>query len=186
MKMLKIASLASVMALAFASSAVVHAADGTINFTGEIVDAGCNAYVNGSGTTTGNVDMGKVQKTAFKGVGSTVDSGAASTTGFTIEMNDCPSTVSSVTFKFDGQNVNGDDKILALTSGTGVATGVGIQLYDKARNVIQLAKASEPYTITNTGAGATNSLPFYAKYIQTVATVTAGPANAVATFTVNY
>lgn len=185
MKMSKFASLASVMALVFASSSAVHAADGTINFTGEIIDAGCNAFVNGSGTNTGNVNLGKVLKSAFKGVGSTVD-GAASTTGFTIEMNDCPATVSSVTFKFDGQNVNGDDKILALTAATGVATGVGIQLYDQSRKIIQLAKASEPYTITNTGVGKTNSLPFYAKYIQTLSTVTVGPANSVATFTVNY
>lgn len=183
MKMLKMSSLACVMALASLSAA--HAADGTINFTGEIIDAGCNAFVNGTGTNTGNVDMGKVQRTAFKGVGSTVD-GAASTTGFTIELNDCPASVKNVTFKFDGQNVNGDDKVLALTAGTGVATGVGIQLYDKARSIIELAKASAPYAVANTGTGTTNSLPFYAKYIQTAATVTTGPANSVATFTVNY
>lgn len=182
MQMLKMSSLACVLAMASLSA---NAADGTINFTGEIIDAGCNAFVNGSGTSTGNVDMGKVQKTAFKGVGSTVD-GAASTTGFTIELNDCPTTVTNVTFKFDGQNVNGDDKILALTTGTGVATGVGIQLYDKARGVIELAKASAPYTIANKGTPSTNSLPFYAKYIQTAAAVTTGPANSVATFTVNY
>lgn len=185
MKMLKIASLASVIALAFASSAAVHAADGTINFTGEIIDAGCNAFVNGSGTNTGNVDLGKVSKTAFKGVGSTVE-GAASTTGFTIEMNDCPSTVKNVTFKFDGQNVNGDDQILALTASADSATGVGIQLYDKDRAVIQLAKASAVYPIANTGNGTTNTLPFYAKYIQTQDEVKTGPANSVATFTVNY
>lgn len=183
MKTLNLSTLGCVIALAFASVSTVHAADGTINFTGQIIDAGCNAFVNGSGSNTGNVDMGKVLKTAFKGVGSTVD-GAASTTGFTIEMNECPSTVSSVTFKYDGQNVNGDDQILALTEGG--ATGVGIQLYDKSRNIIQLAKASAPYVISNTGTGSTNVLPFYAKYIQTHATVSTGPANAVATFTVNY
>ncbi|QJT82425.1 fimbrial protein [Kosakonia sp. MUSA4] len=185
MKNLKTTALASFVVLALSSISSVSAADGTINFTGEITDAGCNTSVNGSSATTGDVDMGKVVKTSFKGVGSTVD-GSASSTGFTIEMDDCPSTVTSVTFKFDGQNENGDDTVLALTAGANSATGVGIQLYDKDRNVIQLAKASAPYTITNTGAGSTNSLPFYAKYIQTQNTVTTGPANSVATFTVNY
>lgn len=183
MKTLNLSTLGCVVALAFASVSVANAADGTINFTGSIIDAGCNAFVNGSGASTGNVDMGKVLKTAFKGVGSTVD-GAASTTGFTIELNECPSTVSSVTFKYDGQNVNGDDEILALTEGG--ATGVGIQIYDKNRKVIQLAKASAPYEITNTGPGTSNVLPFYAKYIQTSQTIGTGAANAVATFTVNY
>lgn len=189
MKMLKIASLASVMALGFASSTVVHAVDGTINFTGRIIDTGCNAFVNGSGVSTGNVNMGQVMSSAFTGVGSTATS-VASTTGFTIELNDCPTTVTSVTFKFDGVNVNGNDEILALSASNNAqdpeATGVGIQLYDENRNVIQLAQASASYTIANHGTGTTNSLPFYAKYIQTLAAVTTGPANSVATFTVNY
>ncbi len=185
MKNFNITALASFVVLALSSASSVSAADGTINFTGEIIDAGCNTFVNGSRVNTGDVDMGKVVKTAFKGVGSTVD-GAASSTGFTIEMEDCPATVTSVTFKFDGQNENGDDSILALTAAANAATGVGIQLYDKDRNVIQLAKASAPYTITSTGTGSTNTLPFYAKYIQTQNTVTTGPANSVATFTVNY
>ena len=185
MKMFKFASLASAVAVIAFSSAMVQASDGTINFTGEIIDNSCNIFVNGGGSNTGNVDMGKVLRTSFHGTGSTVD-GKASSTGFTIEMNKCPDTVKSVTFKFDGENVNGDDKILALTSGEGTATGVGIQLYDKNRNIIQLTKASEPYTIADTGPNSTNSLAFYAKYIQTQDKVTVGPANAVATFTVNY
>jgi major type 1 subunit fimbrin (pilin) len=185
MKNFNITAVASLIVFALSSASSVSAADGTINFTGEIIDAGCNTFVNGSSVNTGDVDMGKIVKTAFKGVGSTVD-GTASSTGFTIEMEDCPATVTSVTFKFDGQNENGDDSILALTSAANAATGVGIQLYDKDRNVIQLAKASAPYTITSTGTGSTNTLPFYAKYIQTQNTVTTGPANSVATFTVNY
>ncbi len=184
MKTLKFSSLACVIALAFSSASAVHAADGTINFTGLIIDAGCDISVNGSGTNGGTVPMGTVSKSAFKGVGSTVD-GAASTTGFTIELNECPNTLtsSSVTFKYDGQNVKGDDKVLALAEGG--AKGVGIQLYDKDREVIQLAKSSAAYDITK-GTGSKNTLPFYAKYIQTEDSVESGVANAVATFTVNY
>ncbi|NIY47842.1 fimbrial protein [Cedecea colo] len=185
MKTLNFSTLGCVIALAFSSVSAAHAADGTVNFTGTITDAGCNAFVNGSGAKTADVNLGKVLKSAFKGVGSTVD-GAASTTGFTIELNDCPTTVTSATFKFDGENVNGDDKILALTAAEGAATGVGIQLYDKNRSILQLAKASAAYPIVNKGTGTSNVLPFYAKYIQTLGTVTTGPANAVATFTVNY
>lgn len=184
MNVFKMGTLAAITALSFVS--VAAAADGTINFTGEITDVNCEIGVNGSGSDTGNVNMGKVAKSAFKGVGSTAG-GNASATGFTIELKNCPDVVrsSAVTFKFDGKNVNGDDNILALTEGEGVAKGVGIQLYDKDNAIIKLAQPSTEVKVTEAGSGTTNTVPFYARYIQT-ADVSIGQANAVATFTVNY
>lgn len=181
---LKVTSLASVILFAASASSLAGAADGTINFTGKIIDSGCEATVNG-GTNTGTVPLGNVYKSAFKGVGTTAG-GTASATGFTIEMNDCPSTVTSVTFKFDGTSAGGDPKAIALTDAPGVATGVGVQLTDKNSNIITLGAESAAYAIANTGAGSVNTLDFFAKYVQTLPTVTTGPANATATFTVNY
>lgn len=66
MKNLKTTALASFVVLALSSISSVSAADGTINFTGEITDAGCNTSVNGSSATTGDVDMGKVVKLPLK------------------------------------------------------------------------------------------------------------------------
>ncbi|WP_431356393.1 fimbrial protein [Enterobacter mori] len=65
--------------------------------------------------------MGKVQKSAFTGDGSTADA-----TKFTMKLSACPDTLTSATVMFDGTPYSGDDTVLALTADTGAATGVGI------------------------------------------------------------
>ncbi|HGM5490691.1 TPA: fimbrial protein [Serratia fonticola] len=153
------------------------AADGQVNFTGEIIDAACTVV-----NTPANplqVTLGKVAKTAFTGAGST-----AAATKFTLQLKDCPATVSSASVKFDGTSVSGDNSVLALTQDSGVATGVGIQLSDDANTVLPLFTASKAYPLQS--GSSVNNLDFVARYIATAATVTAGPANSVASFTVNY
>lgn len=170
------------VSLTMMSAASAVAADGTINFKGNIIDAACTVDLDGAGATTMDVAMGNVHKTAFTGVGSTAG-GSASATKFNILLKDCPATATTAKVKFDGIAYSGDNTVLALTEEAGVATGVGIQLSDKS-GVLPLFTESAAYTLT-TGNN-TNTLDFYARYIQKAATVTAGPANAVATFTVNY
>jgi major type 1 subunit fimbrin (pilin) len=71
-----------------------------------------------------------------------------------------------------------------LTQQSGVATGVGIQLTDSDNTVLPLFTESKAYPLQ---PGTTvNNLDFSARYIATSATVTAGPANSAASFTVNY
>lgn len=67
------------------AQSMVHAADGTINFTGEIVAAGCD--INGGATPAINVDLGSVSASSFSGVGAT-----SSPTQFTLSLSQCPST----------------------------------------------------------------------------------------------
>lgn len=100
-------------------------------------------------------------------------------------MTDCPDTVKSATVKFDGAADNGDSNVLQLTQETDVATGVGIQLSDISNNVLPLYTASTAYPLAS-GSGVKNNLDFTARYISTLADVTAGKANSVATFTLNY
>lgn len=178
-----VSAMTSVTLLAVFSSASISAADGTINFKGNILDAACIVDLDGAGAKTMDVLMGDVSKTAFTGTGSTAG-GSASATKFNITLKNCPETVSTAKVKFDGIAYAGDNTVLALTNETGVAKGVGIQLADKSGEVLPLFTQSASYNLVS-GANA-NILDFYARYIQKDAAVTAGKANSVATFTVNY
>ncbi|WP_265524895.1 fimbrial protein, partial [Providencia rustigianii] len=72
---------------------------------------------------------------------------------------------------------------IKLKQETGVATGVGIQITDDVNTIIPLFTASKTYPLKN---GVENSLDFRARYIAKSDTVTTGPANGTATFTINY
>lgn len=167
---------AAVATVSILSASSAFAADGQVNFTGEIIDAACTVVNSVSNPL--EVNLGKVAKTAFTGSGST-----AAATKFTLQLKDCPATVNTASVKFDGTSAAGDNSVLALTQESGVATGVGIQLSDASNAVLPLFTASAAYPLSSTQ---TNDLDFVARYIATAADVTAGPANSVASFTVNY
>ncbi|CAI0914704.1 fimbrial protein [Serratia liquefaciens] len=169
-------------ATALLSASCAFAADGTINFTGSITDTAC---VVDPGSATLSVPLGKISTKSFAGAGST-----APATKFTLLVKSCPAaTTASV--NFDGIPVSGDDNVLALTTGTGVATGVGVQIVDKAGNPVPLRGLSGSYDLkqgdkTDTTKDITNQLDFTARYIATAASVGAGTANASANFTIVY
>src|SRR5688572_23428653 len=102
------------------SHTVVHAADGTINFTGQIVATTCD--VNGGSNATIDVDLGTVAATSFTAVGDT-----SSPTAFTISLTNCPPTFNAAAVKFDGTADAADNQLLEVTGG---ATGVGIEIAD--------------------------------------------------------
>ncbi|OAT31842.1 SfmA family fimbriae-like adhesin [Buttiauxella brennerae ATCC 51605] len=164
----------AIAATSILSAASVFAEDGTVNFTGEIIPNPCVVDIGANDTMT--VDLGKVGITSFKGVGS-----RATATKFILRLKDCPIQMVTARFKFDGAAYNGDDSVLKLSEGSQVATGVAIELSDIAAK-LPLYTASTSYTLVP----GVNELPFYARYIQMASDVTAGPANSVATFTVNY
>ncbi|HID7801691.1 TPA: fimbrial protein [Proteus mirabilis] len=153
----------------------VIAADGTIDFTGEIIDNACELA---AGSDALKVNLGKVSKTALPSAGDT-----AAATKFTIKLINCPKTVSTASVKFDAQSYSGDDTVIALKQESGVATGVGIQITDDANTVVPLFTASKTYPLKE---GVENNLDFRARYIAKTDSVTAGLANANATFTINY
>lgn len=167
---------AGIAAVSILSAASAFAADGQVNFKGEIIDSAC--VVANTPASPLDVTLGQVSKTAFSAAGDT-----AAATKFTLKLSSCPATVTKASVKFDGTAAGGDNSVLALTKDTGVATGVGIQLMDSSNTVLPLATASASYPLVSTGV---NNLDFTARYVSTAATVTAGPANSVANFTVVY
>lgn len=168
---------AGIVAVSILSAAsAVSAADGQVNFKGEIIDSAC--VVANTPASPLDVTLGQVSKTSFSAAGDT-----AAATKFSLKLSNCPATVTKASVKFDGTAAGGDNSVLALTKDTGVATGVGIQLMDSSNTVLPLATASASYPLVSTGV---NNLDFTARYVSTAATVTAGPANSVANFTVVY
>ncbi|WP_338124591.1 fimbrial protein [Ewingella americana] len=156
-------------------STMAHAADGTINFTGNITAAACTVDTASANRT---VALGNVSSSAFTAAGST-----ASPTAFVIDLTNCPATVTSASTKFDGPANATNSSIIALSSGQ-TATGVGVAIYENdSSTLIPLGTASKAKAITTAGP---NTLNFIAKYMATAAAVTAGTANAVTTFTVVY
>lgn len=118
------------------------AADGTIDFTGEITDQACQ-FATGSDAFT--VNLGKISKTALPSTGST-----AAATKFTIKLENCPQTVTSATVKFDATSYAGDNSVLQLTDPTAATTAqnVGIseqqQLrYERGNNRISIDRLKQ-------------------------------------------
>ena len=117
------------------ATANAMAADGTIHFTGSITDQTCKID---TGSQNLPVNLGNVAQTALNGAKGM----RAAPTQFTINVSECPETVTGANVKFDGTSDNNDQSLLALDSGTGIATGVGIQIADKNGTAIPLHSAS--------------------------------------------
>ncbi|WP_239692852.1 fimbrial protein [Citrobacter sp. 50677481] len=165
----------SVAGLLTISNAIAY--DGTVNFMGQILDTACTVDIGSNNILM--VDMGSVSKTAFVSVGD-----EASTTKFTLRLINCPISVTSAKVKFDGLVDAFDNSLLAINPDPGAASGVAIRLKTADKSNLGLNEVNGySYPLSST---ADNHLDFYAAYVATSATVMAGPANAVANFTVNY
>ncbi|ETS30884.1 MULTISPECIES: fimbrial protein [Photorhabdus] len=157
---------------------VANAADGKINFTGNIIANACKIDTDSANQ---NVNMGTISSNAFSGVDS-----AAAATPFSIKMSDCPPEYTHAQVKFDGQIDNKNSNLLALSNdkGQAVANGVAIGIYEEDNStLIPLAKASKLQAFTDQK---TAELKFIAKYIATAQTISPGSGDAVANFTVVY
>ncbi|MFP2514402.1 fimbrial protein [Buttiauxella agrestis] len=172
----------NLIAVAFAAVAAVSASNafaisGTVNFTGEILDAACTVDVASQNQT---VALGAYNKSEF-----TTSGDVTAAKRFSIVLKDCPATVTAAHVRFDGTPEASNPDLLAIDSTVaGAATGVAINLM--SADMVQLPLHGEnPYRY-NLSSSADNTLNFYAQYKSTVNTVTAGPANSVANFSVIY
>ncbi len=177
MKKSLITKLSTTAVVALLSQAA-FAADGTINFFGEIVDAPCSTSPNSQVLT---VPLGKVSRTAL-------DGGAgkkATPASFDIELLNCGASAKGATLTFNGTTDATVTDNLSIgaggMSGTS-ATGVAIELSDAAGTKIPVGSESAQYTLVQ----GNNPLKFQAVYVSTADKVTVGTANATAQFTVNY
>ncbi|ECF1702987.1 fimbrial protein [Salmonella enterica] len=167
------------------------ASDGTVHFRGEVIDSTCQVTAD---TKDQNVDLGKVNRTAFSGVGST-----AAPTEFHIDLEKCPATYTKAAVRFDGTEASDGNGDLAVGNpatagnpgdytGDGTATtasGVAIRIYNRADNSQVKLYEDSAYSDIDTTAG-TASMKFIARYIATNAEVTPGTANADSQFTIEY
>lgn len=168
-------TLSALMLAAGFCTATANAADGTINFTGTITDQTCTVD---SGSQNLNVPLGNVAQAALNGAAGM----KAAPTRFTLALTNCPGTVTGANVKFDGISDSVNQNLLALDTGTGVASGVGIEIADKSGTAIPLHTASPDYAL----AAGNNALSFVARYVSTGSAVTTGKANGTSQFTINY
>ena len=136
---------------------------------------------------TCNVDPGSVNKTVTLSNITTVQlSGqgtTAGTTPFSLQLINCPSN-QHVYITLDSTNAqSGATGVIAPTSGSNYATGVGVQILQ--------SDANTPVTFggiidTGTTSASSYAIGLYARYYQTGTSVSAGLVNGVATYTLNY
>ena len=165
-----------VAAISAVSASNALATAGTVNFTGEILDAACTVDVASQNQT---VALGSYNKSEFTAMGT-----VTAAKKFSIVLKNCPQAVPVAHVRFDGQPEPTDSTLLAIDTTAGSATGVAINLMSADKVQLPMhGENSYRYTLSDT---ADNTLDFYAQYKSTSATVTAGPANSVASFSVVY
>ncbi|NNB46833.1 fimbrial protein [Pseudomonas chlororaphis] len=183
------------MAIAGAVSTSALAADGTINFTGDIVAASCKIG-EGTGTPVGegnaiNVNLGKVSTDSLGG-----GAGGSIVGGKSINLNlDCGGTaegLKSVKLQFDPSSGSGvDSSNVSLLKVTGGAEGVGIGLYNSSNKLVNLG-ANEtidgdlvPTTVDDKTTYSAK-LNLRAGYVANGAPFKAGKADGTLPFTLSY
>lgn len=124
-----------------------------------------------------DVTMGDVQRNSFSGVGSVSES-----IPFSVQLNCQANTQVDITINAEQDSSNIPGVIRLNQSSETTATGIGIQMLYNNNPMIFGSQI-------NTGSSATEgnySIPFTARYLQIQPVVTAGHANASATFTMSY
>lgn len=102
---------------------------------------------------------------------------------FTINLVDCGPAATGVKVTFNGIPDNNNNQLFKLNAGS-TASRVGVAILDRNRTRIPPGGTSLSTQLTS---NATNvPLVFYAQYVSTGGAVTAGSANADATFTMEY
>jgi major type 1 subunit fimbrin (pilin) len=166
-----------IAAISAVSASNALATAGNVNFTGVILDTACTVDLASANQT---VPLGEYNKSEFTAKGK-----VTAAKQFSIVLKNCPEAIKIAHVRFDGEPVIADSTLLAIDSTTpGAATGVAINLMsaDKAQLPLH-GENNYRYSLTDT---ADNVLDFYAQYKSTSETVTAGPANSVASFSVIY
>lgn len=132
-----------------------------------------------SGKDSLNVAMGDIDKSVFKSVGS-----MSAPVSFNLYLSCDSAMEGGVQVTFTGTKNSDDDTILALngSGGDSTATGIGLAIFDKDSTALPLDSLSSVYPAVD----GDSQLPFFARYKAVQWPVSAGQANATATFTLSY
>lgn len=149
---------------------------GNMRFHGVIVAESCRIE---AGDRKMTVNMGQISSNRFHSVGED-----ANPVPFSIHLRDCNTAVSQlVGISFNGVADGKNPDVLSVGEGTGIATGVGIALFDKEDHLIPLNSPPSAWRRLYTDL---TTLHFVAKYRATSNQVTGGAANAQVWFSVTY
>lgn len=149
--------------------------DGTVNFTGDIVETPC--VVSGLSQNQ-DVNLGQVKSSTFVKAKDT-----SAFKDFQINLEECTAaTLKNTNVTFRGTSDSNDADLVAVGSDSGSAKGVGIEISDQTGAIIPLNKTSADYAL----ADGQNVLYFKARYKATAIPVVAGHANAQADFQLAY
>lgn len=148
---------------------------GNLRFQGVIIAESCRVE---AGDRQMTVQMGQISSNRFHAPGEDTDP-----VPFDIHLQDCSTSVSQrVGVAFHGVADGKNPDVLSVGEGPGIATGIGIALFDKDGSLVPLN--SPPLSWTRLYSGPT-TLHFIAKYRSTGRQVT-GAANAQAWFSLTY
>lgn len=151
-------------------------AQGQVNITGNILSNTCTVS---AGDVNKTVALGSVAGKQFTSVGS-----VSQAIPFSLTLENCGPSASGVAVTFTGAADVNNGQLLATEGGNGTASGVGVAVLDSAHKLIPLNSASPVYGLV---PGQTTSvLQLYAEYMSVESGVTAGAANASATFQLTY
>lgn len=149
---------------------------GGLRFQGVVIAEACSVAAEDRLMT---VKMGLVASHRFHAVGE-----ESNPIAFAIHLEDCSTAVSQhVGVSFQGVADGKDPNVLSVGEGAGIATGIGIALFDDQGGLIPLNQAPVRWARLQDGP---TTLHFVAKYRSTARQVTGGSANAQAWFALTY
>ena len=149
---------------------------GNMRFQGVVVAEACSVA---AGDRLMTVKMGQVSSHRFHAVGE-----ESNPIAFDIHLEDCSTEVSQrVGVSFQGVADGKDPNVLSVGEGAGIATGIGIALFDDQGG--RIALNDDPVRWVRLHDGPT-TLHFVAKYRSTARQVVGGTANAQAWFALTY
>jgi len=105
---------------------------------------------------------------------------------FSIVLSPCGKHVAGIKVMFTGTADDSNTELLKLDSGTGKATGLGIQLLDNLQQPLVINADFPTLSAINLASGETNILTYYARLMSTQFPVGAGVVSSTASFTLEY
>lgn len=163
-----------------ASSAAASAADGTINFEGEVTTNTCIVTPNLDGAT---IKLASVNEAAFSAVGATT-----ARTKFDIRVTSCGTGVNTARAFFEANSDLVDYTTNSLKNrdtSTDKASGVGFALFEGDQRIVIGQFEGHGTTSRDIVAGGV-VLPYEVAYVQTAEDVAAGKVNGQVQFSVHY
>lgn len=137
-----------------------------------IVDRTCTVATESENI---NVDLGKWTTNNMTNIGN-----QTRLTPFSILLQDC--SAKKVSVAFQGQKDTNNSQLLALSNNSS-ASNIAIRISDQNQQLLPVAQFTQPISIDSSNK---IQLIFFANYVVTRNSATAGTANSTANFIVNY